>query len=191
VRFWREGIVNRDSCINVSGKEQQDAVFFTGGDKLTVTVERIDGGKLRCTGATGSDAVVIYPGEILAFQNIERQAHALRAPAPSSVVKAPPSGAISTRMISRGDKVTVTVERIDGGKLRCTGATWSDAVVIYPGGPVRKISGPFPTGGQHPDLGEDDFEAPPRRHPDLGPLPTRWFRGPPTRGGWHPLISVG
>jgi hypothetical protein len=26
----------------------------------------------------------------------------------------------------------VTVERIDGGKLRCTGATWSDAVVIYP-----------------------------------------------------------
>jgi hypothetical protein len=27
----------------------------------------------------------------------------------------------------------VTVERIDGGKLRCTGATWSDAVVIYRG----------------------------------------------------------
>jgi hypothetical protein len=52
------------------------------GDKLTVTVERIDGGKLRCTGATSSGAVVIYPGEILAFQNIERQAHALRAPAP-------------------------------------------------------------------------------------------------------------
>jgi hypothetical protein len=23
-----------------------------------------------------------------------------------------------------------SVERIDGGKLRCTGATWSDAVVI-------------------------------------------------------------
>jgi WD40 repeat protein len=42
-----------------------------------VTVERIDGGKLRCTGATWSDAVVIYPGEVLAFQNIERQAHAL------------------------------------------------------------------------------------------------------------------
>jgi hypothetical protein len=40
------------------------------GDKLTVTVERIDGGKLRCTGATWSDAVVIFPGEILAFQNI-------------------------------------------------------------------------------------------------------------------------
>jgi hypothetical protein len=26
--------------------------------------------------------VVIFPGEVLAFQNIERQAHALRAPAP-------------------------------------------------------------------------------------------------------------
>ena len=25
------------------------------------------------------------------------------------------------------DKLTVTVERIDGGKFRCTGATWSDA----------------------------------------------------------------
>src|SRR5690242_4182987 len=46
-----------------------------------VTVERIDGGKLRCTGATWRDAIVILPGEVLAFQNIERQAHALRAPA--------------------------------------------------------------------------------------------------------------
>jgi hypothetical protein len=25
------------------------------GDKLTVTVERVDGGKLRCTGASGGD----------------------------------------------------------------------------------------------------------------------------------------
>ena len=46
------------------------------GDKLTVTVERIDEGKLRCTGATWTDAVVIFPGEVLAFQNSERQAHA-------------------------------------------------------------------------------------------------------------------
>jgi hypothetical protein len=59
--------------------------------KLTVTVERIDGGKLRCTGATWTDAVVIFPGEVLAFQNIERQAHALRAPAPGGVVKDPPA----------------------------------------------------------------------------------------------------
>jgi len=44
-----------------------------------VTVERIDGGKLRCTGATWDDAVVILEGEILVFQNIERQVHALRA----------------------------------------------------------------------------------------------------------------
>jgi hypothetical protein len=50
--------------------------------KLSVAVERIGGGKLRCTGATWTDAVVIFPGEVLAFQNIERQAHALRAPAP-------------------------------------------------------------------------------------------------------------
>ena len=37
------------------------------------TVERSDGGKLRCTGAMWSDAVVIYPGEALALVNIERQ----------------------------------------------------------------------------------------------------------------------
>ena len=59
--------------------------------KLTVTVERIDGGKLRCTGATWTDAVIIFPGEVLAFQNIERQAHALRAPAPGAVVKDQPA----------------------------------------------------------------------------------------------------
>jgi hypothetical protein len=58
---------------------------------LTVTVERIDGGKLRCTGATWTDAVVIFPGEVLAFQNIERQAHVLRAPAPGAVVKDQPA----------------------------------------------------------------------------------------------------
>jgi hypothetical protein len=38
-----------------------------------VTVERIDGGKLRCTAATWDDAVVILPGEALALVNIERQ----------------------------------------------------------------------------------------------------------------------
>jgi hypothetical protein len=56
-----------------------------------VTVERVDGGKLRCTGATWTDAVVIFPGEVLAFQNIERQAHVLRAPAPGAVVKDQPA----------------------------------------------------------------------------------------------------
>jgi hypothetical protein len=45
---------------------------------LPITAERIDGGKLRCAGATWSDAVVIFPGEALALVNIERQAHALR-----------------------------------------------------------------------------------------------------------------
>jgi hypothetical protein len=54
--------------------------------------------------------------------------------------KAPRRSPIRARTISRpfqtlakGDKLTITVERTDGGKLRCTGATWSDAVV-YPGG---------------------------------------------------------
>ena len=55
--------------------------------------ERIDGGKLRCTGATWTDAVVIFPGEVLGFQNIERQAHALRVPAPGTVVETPPAAA--------------------------------------------------------------------------------------------------
>ena len=35
--------------------------------------------------------MVIFPGEVLAFQNIERQAHALPAPAPGGVVKDPPA----------------------------------------------------------------------------------------------------
>jgi hypothetical protein len=48
-------------------------------------------GKLRCTGATWSDAVVIYPGEALALVNIERQVHALRAKAPGAVVEGPPT----------------------------------------------------------------------------------------------------
>ena len=63
-----------------------------GGENLGRPVRPpSNGGKLRCTGATWSDAVVIFPGEVLAFQNIERQAHALRAPAPGGVVKDPPA----------------------------------------------------------------------------------------------------
>jgi hypothetical protein len=69
---------------------------------LTTTAERIDGGKLRCIGATWSDAVVIFPGEVLALVNIERQAHAIRAKAPASMVKKePPAPPISVRIISR------------------------------------------------------------------------------------------
>jgi hypothetical protein len=56
------------------------------------SVERIDGGKLRCPCATWSDAVVIFPGDVFAFQNIERQAHALRANAPPRVWYRPPAG---------------------------------------------------------------------------------------------------
>jgi hypothetical protein len=66
--------------------------------------------------------------------------------------------------LAKADKLTITVERIDMASSDARGATWSDAVVIYPGGPVRMISGPFPTGGSAPaDLGEVIS----------GPLPTR------------------
>ena len=60
-----------------------------GQGKLSVAAERIDGGKLRCTGATWSVAVVMFPVEVLAFQNIERQAHALRANASARVWYSP------------------------------------------------------------------------------------------------------
>ena len=54
-----------------------------------MTVERLDGGKLRCAGATSSDAVVIYPGEALALVNVERQvlSSAPKAPAGSETVR--------------------------------------------------------------------------------------------------------
>jgi hypothetical protein len=39
-------------------------------DKLTVTVERIDGGKLRCTSSASRRTVVIYPGEALEFRSV-------------------------------------------------------------------------------------------------------------------------
>ena len=40
------------------------------------SVERIDGGRLRCTGATWSDAVVIFPGEVLALSLSGSNGHA-------------------------------------------------------------------------------------------------------------------
>jgi hypothetical protein len=73
------------------------------------SVERIGGVKLRCTGATWSDAVVIFPGEVLTFQNIERQAHALRAPAPGGCGTDPPPAP----RLGEDD-----FDGIDGGKLR-------------------------------------------------------------------------
>jgi hypothetical protein len=48
---------------------------------LTLTVERIGGGKLRCT--SWDDAMVIMPGEALVV-NLARQAHAPRTPAPGT-----------------------------------------------------------------------------------------------------------
>jgi hypothetical protein len=77
------------------------------GDSDRAIEDFTNGGKLRCTGATWTDAVVIFPGEVLAFQNIERQAHALRAPARAHRRR-------QARMRSGHP-----LERIDGGKLRC------------------------------------------------------------------------
>jgi hypothetical protein len=48
-------------------------------DKLIVTAERADDGKLRCTCATWDDAVVVLKGEALTLVNIERQVTAERA----------------------------------------------------------------------------------------------------------------
>ena len=59
-------------------------------DKLVITAERADDGKLRCTCATWDDAVVVLKGEALTLVNIERQVHALRTKAPP-VQKGPPA----------------------------------------------------------------------------------------------------
>ena len=66
----------------------------------------------------------------------------------------------------------ITAERADDGKLRCTCATWDDAVVVLKGEALTLVNierqvhalrtkappvakGPPAT----PDLGEDDFEG--------------------------------
>jgi hypothetical protein len=73
------------SLQNLGGALQTGALqTLAKGDKLTITAERIDGGKLRCTGATWSDAVVIYPGEALALANIERQVRLISRPLPAA-----------------------------------------------------------------------------------------------------------
>ena len=66
----------------------------------------------------------------------------------------------------------ITAERADDGKLRCTCATWDDAVVVLKGealAPVnierqvhalRTKAPPMEKGPPaSPDLGEDDFEG--------------------------------
>jgi hypothetical protein len=87
---------------------------------LTVTVERIDGGKLRCTGATWSDAVVIYPGVALALVNIERQALP-SAPRLPRVWYSPPADTPR----SREDDFRAPD---DGVLVTCP--AWDDAVVV-------------------------------------------------------------
>jgi hypothetical protein len=81
--------------------------------------------------------------------------------------------------LAKGDKLTITVERADGGKLRCTGATWDDAVR----GPSRRggvgtpsISGPSDRGGRHPPISVRTIS---RALPT--PISARTIRGPPSR----------
>jgi hypothetical protein len=121
-----------------------------------VTVERIDGGKLRCTGATCLDAVVIYPREILAFQNIERQAHALlraKGPGPPDLGPLPTRAPDLVRMISRP----------------------------LPAAPPRSRA--LPTGGSAPPDLREVISGPSRRSgsapPDLGEA----ISGPSRRSG--------
>jgi hypothetical protein len=65
----RGNFVSNEPSIKINNQLGDTGALQTlaKGDKLTVTVERVDGRKLRCTGATWTDAVVIFPGEVLAF----------------------------------------------------------------------------------------------------------------------------
>jgi hypothetical protein len=160
---------------------------------VNITAERIDEGKLRCTGATWSDAVVILQGEALALINIERQAHALRAPAPGTVVETPPCcGTRSGRGRFRGGKNEPPLS--SASTAASCGATWDDAVraPLLQGGGVGThhfgeddFDGPARrSGSAPPDLVEDDFEAPPGEAgsapPDLGEDD---FEAPPREAG--------
>jgi hypothetical protein len=67
-------------------------------DKLIVTAERADDGKLRCTCTTWDDAVVILKGEALTLVNIERQVlPCAKAPAGVWYIP-PPASPISVRL---------------------------------------------------------------------------------------------
>ena len=87
------------------------------------------------SGVIGSKKGTAEPGEVLAFQNIERQAHALRAPAPGEDdleggrmtgvgtpgsrkddFEGPDDGVVLPDQVLTLS-LAVTVERIDGGKL--------------------------------------------------------------------------
>ena len=64
-----------------------------------------------------------------------------------------------------GAGATVTVERLAGGNLRCTGATWSDAVVIYPGEALALVNIECPGAPSAPRLPRGCGTETPRRHP--------------------------
>jgi hypothetical protein len=162
-------------------------------------------GKLRCT--TWSDAVVIFPVEVLALVDIERQAHAIRAKAPASMAKKEPPAPPDLRednfeaLWPRATSSRLRPSELTG-KLRCT--TWSDAVVIFPvevlalvnierqahairaKAPASMVKKEPPA---PPDLREDNFEAPCRRGGrHLRDLREDDFEAPCRRGGRHPPI---
>jgi hypothetical protein len=72
-KLIRRNFVSNESSIKVKKQlgDTQPLQTLAKGDKLIVTVERIDGGKLRCTGATWSDAVVVLPDQVLTPSNHE------------------------------------------------------------------------------------------------------------------------
>jgi hypothetical protein len=135
-------------------------------------VERIDGGKLRCTGATWSDAVMMFPAEVLAFQNIERQAHALRANAPARVwYSPPPAPPISVMTISRPRLGTMPF-----GAPHDEGSAPPDLRPL----PTREARGDTPPRWSHVGCAllritvkSDDAEVPPRAS---GGFLRRWRR---------------
>jgi hypothetical protein len=71
--------------------------------------------------------VVIFPGEVLAFQNIERQAHALRAPALGKAADPLRRHPILARTISRGknERPFHMVWRLRAQPLLAGGANWT------------------------------------------------------------------
>jgi hypothetical protein len=99
-------------------------------------------------------------------------------------------GKVCAAMCGQNAKLTVTVERIDGGKLRCEGQNLArkndHRVSPRRAGALRAPApgGVVQTPRRHPRFGEDDFEAPPdgvgtprSREDDLGRS---------RRGGRHP-----
>jgi hypothetical protein len=138
---------DQSTKVNSEVRKVANELIDTGGPlqtlakagKLTVTAERADGGKLRCTCATWDDAVVILAGEALTIVNIDRQAHALRTKAPGSWTRGT-SPVPGVRQVPWEGPTAGTMPfgapPDEGGR--------------HPPISVRTISGPLPTRGRLP-----------------------------------------